>query len=178
MTVIAQPSLRRPRAAPLLDRLALCVGVVILVPAAAALAVTLALGRRLPWQFQMPAVAPHIAVALLALGLGVAQLALPKGDRRHRLMGYGWCAVIAAVCVSGLMVQLEPGHVTLIHWISSGFSVIDLILLPVVIWAARTGRPRLHRCAALGMVLVMLNAGALAYIPQRAIGSLVFGLFH
>jgi hypothetical protein len=47
-----------------------------------------------------------------------------------------------------------------------------------VIWAARTGRPRLHRGAALGMVLVMLNAGALAYIPQRAFGSLVFGLFH
>jgi uncharacterized membrane protein len=152
--------------------------VAILAPAVIGLGATLVVGRPLPWQFHRPGVSPHIGVAFLALGLGVAQLALPKGDRRHRLLGYVWCAIIAAACLSGLLVQLEPGHVTLIHWISSGFSAADLILLPLVIYAARTGRRRLHRNAAMAMVLVMLNAGVLAYIPQRAIGSLVFGLFH
>ena len=186
MTAIAQsgrtanprrPDPRRP-GAPVLQHLALWGGVVILAPAAVGLAATPLLGRRLPWQFHMPWVSPHIAVALLVLGLGVLQLALPKGDRRHRLVGYAWCGLIAAVCLSGLLVQLEPGHVTLIHWLSSGFAAADLLLLPVVIYAGRTGRRRLHRNAAMATFLIMLNAGALAYIPQRAIGSLVFGPFH
>ena len=52
------------------------------------------------------------------------------------------------------------------------------MLLPLVVWGARTGRPRLHRFAAMGMFASMLNAGALAYIPFRAIGLLVFGALH
>ena len=175
MTAIAQPT---PRRRPVLQPLFLFGAVALLVPASVALAVTVARGRPLPWQFHMPWVSPHIAVALLALALAVLQLGLRKGDRRHRLVGYAWCALMATIAVSGLMVQLEPGHVTFIHMASSVFAVIDLILLPIVIWAGRTGRRRLHRNAALGMVACLLNAGALAFIPQRAIGALVLGLFH
>jgi uncharacterized membrane protein len=157
---------------------ALALSLTILAPICVALPVTLLGGRRLPWQFHMPWVSPHIPLTMLVLALGAAQLALPKGDRRHRLLGYAWCAVVAAVCVTGLLIQLEPGHITAIHWASSAFAVGDLILLPIVIWAARTGRRRLHRNAVMGMVAIMIQAGALAYIPQRAIGALVFGLFH
>jgi uncharacterized membrane protein len=153
-------------------------GLAILIPASTALALTLALGRPLPWQFHMPWVSPHVALALVTLALGVAQLALKKGDRRHRLVGYGWCALMAGVGVSGMAIQLEPGHVTLIHRISSGFSVLNLVLIPIVVWAARTGRRRVHRIAALTMFATLINAGAMAFIPWRAIGSLVFGLFH
>ncbi len=76
------------------------------------------------------------------------------------------------------MVQLQPGHLTFIHMASSVFAVADLVLLPIVIVAGRTGRRRLHRNAALGMVACLLNAGALAFIPQRAIGALILALFH
>ena len=175
MTAIAQPRTRRR---PVLQPLFLWGGVAILTPASIALAATLARGRPLPWQFHMPWVSPHIVAALLALALGVAQLGLKKGDRRHRLIGYAWCALMAFIAVSGLAVQLEPGHVTFIHMASSLFAAVDLILLPIVIWAARAGRPRLHRNAALGMFACLLNAGVLAFIPQRAIGALVIGLFH
>jgi hypothetical protein len=76
------------------------------------------------------------------------------------------------------MIQLVPGQVTMIHRASSLFAAADLIFLPLVIWGARTHRPKLHRFAALAMFACLLNAGALAFIPQRAIGALVFGLFH
>ncbi len=175
MTAIPQTTTRRR---PVLQPLFLWGAIAIFTPVSAALAVTLAHGRPLPWQFHMPWVSPHIAVALLALALGALQLGLRKGDRRHRLMGYAWCALMALIAVSGLMVQLEPGHMTVIHMASSGFAVADLILLPIVIFAARTGRPRLHRNAALGMFACLLNAGALAFIPQRAVGALILGLLH
>jgi uncharacterized membrane protein len=105
-------------------------------------------------------------------------LALPKGDRRHRMLGYAWCALFAAVSVSGLFVQLSPGHTTLIHQISSGFSVANLLLLPVIVWSARTHRRKLHRFSTLLAFWFMLQPGLLAYLPFRAIGALVFGLFH
>jgi uncharacterized membrane protein len=180
MTAVAHTALVKAarRRRPLLQPLFAGTAAAMLVPVAVALAVTMARGRPLPWQFHMPWVSPHIIVAMLALGLGAAQLVLKKGDRRHRLLGYGWLAVIAFVAVSGIMVQLEPGHVTGIHLASSVFAVVDLVLLPVVIWSARTGRRRLHKGAVLGMIAGMLNAGLLTFIPFRAIGLLVFGLFH
>jgi uncharacterized membrane protein len=168
----------KPRGRPVLQPILMWIGVAILVPVTFALAATLIRGRPLPWQFHMPWVSPHILAALMALALGVMQFALKKGDRRHRLVGYGWCAVMAFIAVSGLQVQLVPGHVTLIHRISSLFAVADLILLPIVIWSARTGRRRLHRSAVLWSFANVLNAGLLAFIPQRAIGALIIGLFH
>jgi uncharacterized membrane protein len=182
MTALAQPALDRAaprrRGRPVLQPLFIGLGAAILVPVCAALVITATTKRPLPWQFHMPWVSPHLALALLTLALGIAQLSLRKGDRRHRLIGYAWCALMAGVGVSGLAVQLEPGHVTLIHRISSGFSIINLVLVPVVVFAALTGRRRLHKAAALIMFATLLNAGALAFIPQRAVGSLVFGLFH
>ena len=165
---------RRPVLQPLFAAGALA----ILAPIAIALPVTLLRGRPLPWQFHMPWVLPHVAVALLVLGLGATQLTLRKGDRRHRMIGYAWCALMALISLSGLLISLKPGQVTLIHMASSVFSATNLVLLPLVIWGARSGRRRLHRIAALGMFGCLLNAGALAFIPFRAIGLLVFGALH
>jgi uncharacterized membrane protein len=180
MTAIAQTALARPRVRrrPLLQPLFAVIAMAMLAPIAVALAVTLARGRPLPWQFYIPWVSPHIAIVMLALGLGAAQMALPKGDRRHRILGYGWLAVMALLSMTGLMIQLEPGHVTLVHRISSGFAVTNLLLAPAVIWSARTGRRRLHRGLTLGLFGNMLFSGLMAFIPFRAIGLLVFGLFH
>jgi uncharacterized membrane protein len=172
--LVKTPRRRRPWLQPLFAAGAAAM----FAPIAVALAVTLARGRPLPWQFHMPWVSPHIAIVMLALGLGAVQMALPKGDRRHRLLGYGWLAVMALLSVTGLMIQLEPGHVTLVHRISSGFAVANLVLTPVIIWSARTGRRRLHRGLTLGLFGNMLFSGLMAFIPFRAIGLLMFGMFH
>ncbi len=181
MTAIAEAQARSPstvRKRPVLQPLFVCGALAILAPIAAALPLTLLHGRPLPWQLHMPWVSPHVAVALLALALGALQLSLKKGDRRHRTIGYAWCALMAFISVSGLLIQLEPGHVTFIHLASSVFSATNLICLPLLIWGARTGRRRLHRVTALVMFASLLNAGALAFIPFRAIGLLVFGALH
>ncbi len=163
---------------PLLQTIFAGAALAIFAPIAVALPVTLFRGRPLPWQLHMPWVSPHLAAALLVLALGAAQLLLKKGDRRHRLMGYAWLALMGFISVSGLLIQLDPGHVSVVHMASSVFAVINLVLLPLVIVGARTGRRRLHRIAALGMFACTLNAGLMAFIPFRAVGSLVFGLLH
>ncbi len=181
MTAIVQTELAKGRAArgrPRLQTIFAGVALAILAPIAVALPVTLIEGRPLPWQFHIPWVGPHLPVAMLVLALGAAQLLLKKGDRRHRLMGYAWLGLMAFISVSGLMIQLEPGHLTFVHIASGVFAVINLILLPLVVVAAKTGRRRLHRIAALGMFAAMLNAGLMAFIPFRTVGLLVFGLLH
>lgn len=179
MSAIAQasaPLRARPRRP--LQQLFLWMAAAVLAPAALALAASIVLARRLPWQFSMPMVGPHVIVALLMLGLGIAQLALPKGDRRHRMIGYAWCGLFAVVCVSGLFVRLQPGPPTLVHLISSGTAIGNLLLLPVIVWSARTGRRRTHRAAVLVAFWFTIQAGLLTYLPFRALGALVLGLFH
>ena len=181
MTAIAEAQARsRPaaRKRSVLQPLFVCGALAILAPIAVALPLTLLRGRPLPWQFHMSWVSPHVAVALVVLAMGALQLSLKKGDRRHRIMGYAWCALMAFISVSGLLIQLQPGHVTFIHLASSVFSVTNLVCLPLVIWGARTGLRRLHRVTALVMFASLLNAGALAFVPFRAIGLLVFGALH
>jgi len=181
MTALAQTQARThpaSRRRPVLQPLFAALALLVLIPICLALPSTLLRGRPLPWQFHTPWVLPHLTVALLVLGLGAMQLTLRKGDRRHRMMGYAWCALMGFISISGLMIQLEPGHLTIIHIASSVFSVINLVLLPLVIWGAHSGRRRLHRIAALGMFASMLNAGLMAYVPFRAVGLLVFGALH
>ena len=171
----AAPSPAR-RAAPWVQYVMLLGAVAFLAVVCAAFAVTLIQGRPLPWQFHMRAVSPHVAAGLAVLALGAMQLTLKKGDRRHRMIGYAWCALMALMALSGLAVQLDPnGRVTLIHKLSSGFSVATLALLPLVIWAGRTGRRQLHRNTVLVLFFLMLQAGALTFIPHRALGLLVSG---
>jgi uncharacterized membrane protein len=181
MTAIAETALVKPvrrRRQPWLQPVFAAAAAAMFTPIAVALVATAAKGRPLPWQFHMPWVSPHILTVMLALGIGAAQMALPKGDRRHKLLGYGWLGVMALLSLTGLMIQLEPGHVTVIHRISSGFALANLLLTPVVIWSARTGRRRLHRGLTLGLFGNMLFSGLLAFIPIRAIGLLVFGMLH
>lgn len=147
-------------------------GLAILVPTLGALAAVVISGRPLPWQFGLPAVSLHVALGLAALTLGAAQILLAKRVRRHRLMGYIWCVLLAVISVSGLAVHLEPGQVTPIHRISSLFSVATLALLPIVIHADRTGQKRTHRNAIVAIYLLLITAGALTFFPHRAIGSL------
>lgn len=157
-------------------RVALWLGFAILVPSLAALAAVSASGRPLPWQFALPAVSLHVTLGLTALIIGAAQMLLARRGLRHRLMGYLWCGLLAAIAVSGLAVHLEPGGVTPIHRISSLFSVATLALLPIVIHAGRTGQRRSHRNAILAIYALLITAGALTFLPQRAIGSLFVAL--
>ncbi len=141
------------------------------------LAITLSLGRSLPWQFDLPAVSIHIGAALIGIALAVIQVVLPKGGSKHKILGHVWCAVMSVVAVSSFAIQLSPdGAVTLVHRISSLFSIATLVLIPLVVHYGRTRKRGAHRKALLGVLAFILLAGALSFAPGRTFGDLVASL--
>lgn len=65
-----------------------------------------------------------------------------------------------------------PGRFSWIH----GLSVLTLVMLPVGVWAARTGRISLHQRAMQGLYVGgLIVAGAFTFVPPRVIGRMVFG---
>ena len=112
----------------------------------------------------------HLAMALLALGLGTANLALAKGTRRHRVFGWLWiAAMLCAVVPSFWIREVDPGSFSWIH----GLAVWTLISMAVAIRAIRTGRVRLHVGFMTGTMAGAAVAGGFALAPGRYIGNLL-----
>jgi len=66
-----------------------------------------------------------------------------------------------------------PGRFSFIHLIS----VFVLVMLPVAVWQARTGRISGHRRSMQGIFLGgLVIAGALTFVPPRIMGRMIFGL--
>ena len=83
----------------------------------------------------------HLVSALLALGLGTANLVLAKGTPRHRAVGAVWIAAMLCVTVSSFWIrELNPGALSWIH----GLTVWTLFSMGVAVWAIRTGRVAVH----------------------------------
>jgi len=73
----------------------------------------------------------HVFVALLAVGIGVAIFAFRKGDRRHRLLGWGYVAFmltsLVAILVRGAT-QPKPFH---------GYAVVTAAGIVAAVLASR-----------------------------------------
>jgi uncharacterized membrane protein len=116
----------------------------------------------------------HAVAAMAALGLGIAQFALSKGTARHRLIGWAWVLLMAAVALSsfGITGVAGKGHWSWIHLISV-FSLFALVL--------GVRRARRHNIAGHRMAMIALFAGALVItgaftlLPGRIMGAVVFG---
>jgi uncharacterized membrane protein len=113
-------------------------------------------------------IAAHAAGATLALMLGgYVVLRRRKGDRTHRRLGTIWVATMYWVAVSSFGIkELSPGHFSWIH----GLSAWTILSLTVAVWAARTGRVRIHRQFVVGSYLGLVGAGlAATAFPVRLI---------
>ncbi len=118
------------------------------------------------------AITIHIAVALMALGLGAAVLALPKGTARHKAMGRVWAVLMLAVAIGSFWIrELMGGSFSPIHLLS----VVTLVSLAVAILAIRRGRVRTHKFAMIGGFAGLAAAGLFTLAPNRVIGSFLFG---
>jgi uncharacterized membrane protein len=117
-------------------------------------------------------VAIHAAVATVALLLGGhVLLRRRKGDQLHRRVGVAWMAAMYFTVLSSFWIQeLEPGSFSWIH----GLSAFTFCTLSLALWAALTGRARLHRAFATGSYLGLVGAflGAVA-VPQRDVPQLL-----
>jgi uncharacterized membrane protein len=108
--------------------------------------------------------------------LGVSQLVLPKGTFRHRAAGYIWCGLmLTTALVSFAVHEINPGGLSPIHL----FSIRTLVVVPVIIFSARTGRVAAHRRAVLGLMIGgLVIAGLFTFVPGRALGHLVSNLLR
>ena len=112
----------------------------------------------------------HLTTALLALGLGAANLALAKGTLRHRVVGWAWIAAMLYVTLSSFGIrELNDGAFSWIH----GLTVWTLFSMFIAVLAIRTGRVRAHAGFMTGTMVGALVAGTFALAPGRFIGRLL-----
>jgi uncharacterized membrane protein len=128
-----------------------------------------------PPELRNTTVVAHLATVLLALPLGVSQLVLPKGTIRHRTIGYLWCGLMTLTALVSFAIHgVNPRGLSPIHL----FSVLTLVLVPVIIFLARTGQVSRHQRAALGLMIGgLVIAGLFTFLPGRVLGVLVLRLF-
>jgi uncharacterized membrane protein len=90
-----------------------------------------------------PAIQIHVGAAVLAMGLGAWQLLGRKGSFPHRVVGWIWVALLAAICLSSFYIpgSWRIGPVSVFHLLS----VYTLWALWMGARAARRGNVADHR---------------------------------
>src|ERR1700682_4293866 len=85
----------------------------------------------------------HAFAALAAFGLGVVQLAGPKGTLPHRVLGWTWAALLATVAISSFLIHTirQFGPFSLIHLLS----IFTIVMLPLALLAAHRHQVARHR---------------------------------
>ncbi|KHL26869.1 membrane protein [Croceibacterium mercuriale] len=138
------------------------------------LAVLVALARGFGQWAQLPAALwVHILTILVALALTPVMLLRPRGDRRHRRLGWVWAAALFLTAAVSFLVRTAPdGGFSVIHLLSA----FTLLQVPLIIWTARTHRWARHRSAVRGMVTgALLIAGFFTFPFGRLMGTWLFG---
>lgn len=116
----------------------------------------------------------HVAVALLAFGLGIVQFAAPKGTVPHRTIGWIWVILMAAVALSSFFIHEIRiwGPWSPIHLLSIG----TLVALAAAVYAARHRRISSHQRAMIAIFVgALVITGGLTLLPGRIMHAVVFG---
>ena len=68
----------------------------------------------LPWQVWL-----HLATVMPAMALTPVILNRPRGDRRHRMLGYVWVTLLAVTALVSFAIRFNtPGRLSWIHLLS------------------------------------------------------------
>jgi uncharacterized membrane protein len=121
-----------------------------------------------------PQIQLHAFAAMAAFGLGLVQLAAPKGTIPHRSLGWLWVILMLVVSVSSFWIHTINlwGPWSPIHLLS----IFTLVMLVFGVVAARRHVVNRHRrtmiftfCGAL------VIAGIFTFLPGRIMHHVVFG---
>ncbi|SFE33632.1 DUF2306 domain-containing protein [Roseivivax sediminis] len=121
-----------------------------------------------------PVIASHAVAALVAVGLGAVQFALPKGTRTHRVIGTLWVAGMAFVALGSFAIHTFQmvGPFSPIHLLS----VLVLVQLWRALAHARAERIDAHRQAMAWLyALALILTGAFTLLPGRVMHAVIFG---
>lgn len=115
----------------------------------------------------------HLATIVVALVLTPMLLWRARGTRSHRMLGYAWCAAMMLTAIDSYWVRLaNPGQLSPIH----ALSVLTVVLVPVLVWSARTHDVYRHRRTVRGLIVgALLIAGFFTFPFERLLGRWLFG---
>ena len=121
-----------------------------------------------------PAIQLHAFAAMAAFGLGVVQLAAPKGTLPHRTIGWIWVVLMLFVSISAFFIHEIRmwGPWSPIHLLA----IFTLVMLPFAVWNARRHAVEWHRRAMQGIFLgALVIAGLFTFLPGRIMHAVLFG---
>ena len=123
---------------------------------------------------QPPAVIAHLFAAGAALALGPFALALRKGSRGHRALGYAWLTTMALAALTSLFIRdfrlpniagYTPIHLlTAATFLGIGFGL----------WHIARRNVQRHRRTMQFTYAAAVLAGLFALLPQRYLGGLLW----
>ena len=118
-----------------------------------------------------PVIWIHLVAAVAALLLGAMVFLGRKGTLLHRVSGRIWAGLMLVTTVSTFWIK-GGGSYSWIHLLS----ILTLILLAGVVYAAISGNIRRHRAGVIGLYSgSLVVAGAFALLPQRLLGKMLWG---
>src|SRR3546814_8136932 len=115
----------------------------------------------------------HLVTVVAALVLTPVLLWRPRGTPGHRQLGYVWAGAMLLTAVDSLFVRLaNHGQFSPIH----ALSVMTIVLVPVLVIAARRHDVSRHRRTVRGMIVgALLIAGFFTFPFDRLLGHWLFG---
>jgi uncharacterized membrane protein len=116
----------------------------------------------------------HAFAAMTAFGLGVVQLAAPKGTLPHRTIGWIWVALMIVVSVSAFFIhQIRLwGPWSPIHLLA----IFTLFVLPIAVWHAHRHEVLKHRNRMVALFVgALVIAGVFTFLPGRIMHAVVLG---
>ena len=115
----------------------------------------------------------HLMAALAAFAIATFQILGPKGTTLHRTLGWIWVLFMGTVAISSLWIKLiNRGHFSVIHILS----LVTLVALPILVYAARTHKVDLHKRTARNLYLgALIGAGVFTFFPGRLMWQIFFG---
>lgn len=137
----------------------------------AAILAALARGRD-QWAALPGVVWAHLATIIVALALTPVLLWNVRGTRMHRVLGWTWALAMFATAVISFWVRSSDGRLSVIHVLSA----LTVLLVPLLVLAARRHRVSTHRRAARAFVIgALLTAGFFTFPFGRLLGRWLLG---
>jgi uncharacterized membrane protein len=111
----------------------------------------------------------HATVILVLVAAGWILLALPKGDRRHRMLGWTWVSGMALMGLSSLAVPHGDS------WVAAYFGGGSaLALLGFGVYFVRSGRVRHHARTMAMLMIALVLMTMLSVLPGRLLHEVFF----
>jgi uncharacterized membrane protein len=128
---------------------------------------------RAAWAEMEPLIWAHLATVMTPLAITPVQLLRRRGDRVHRALGWLWAVSLFGTALVSFGIRgINDGGLSFIHI----FSLVTIITVPLLVFAARHHRIARHRGAVRGLVTgALLTAGYFTLIPNRILGGWLWG---